>query len=320
MQKDILSPQEIEALVKGDEIAHDPSVQGKRVAPYDFRSPELLSKEKLRIFQILMEEFSKKILEFLTTQLKIAVEINIASIHQAVYKEFQEREEDTRMAVFTMDPVEGSSLLEIKTPFIKFINQALLGHVAEALPEASALTPVEEETGVFLANKFLYALKTAFAKLIDLTPNIMSIEKNPQLVFIASPEEPVIITTIRFFKGETSCDVYFCFPYIVFDSLLPYLDFKKWFFITQRKKDSEIDRLLQDNIEKIELDIVCELGIADVRLKDVLALEEGDYLKLSRPRAMPLDLKIGEAVKFKVAPGMKGRKLALKIEKVLKNF
>jgi len=315
MQKDFLSPKEIEALLQSDteETLSGQSFQGKRVVKYDFRSPELLSKEKLRIFQLLMEEFAKKLTEFFTSQLKIPVDINISSIHQTVFREFQEREEKTRMAVFTMSPLEGSSLVEIRLPLIKFVNKALLGDFPENIPQTDKITPVEEETGVFLADKFLRSLKSSFGQLIDLDCKVTSMEKNPQMVFIASPEEPVIITTVKFTRGESFSDAYFCFPFIVFDSMLPFLDFKKWFCINQRKTDRETEALLKKNVEQIEVDVVCDLGSTELSLKQLLSLEQGDFLSLNNTCRDPLDLRVGSIKKFKVKPGLKGKKIALQV-------
>ncbi|MBN2483022.1 MAG: FliM/FliN family flagellar motor switch protein [Candidatus Omnitrophica bacterium] len=312
--KDILSPKEIEDLVKGSD---DMNMGEKTVYPYDFRSPSLLSKGKLRIFQLLMEEFVSQIQSFVAAQLKIPLEVQIGDIRQSAYSQFQERNEETFMVVFNMPPLEGTSILEIKLPFIIFINQVLLGKALEKFPEPRAITPVEEETATFLAERFLYTLQESFSKLIKFNFNIISKERNPQLLFLASPDEPTVIVSVQFKLGEEVSQIDFCFPYIVFNSLLPYLDVKKWFSITQRKKDERIDKLIKDNIENIKVDLVCELGSLDLALREILHLEKGDYLCLNVDNDALLNLKIGNFKKFKVFPGISHKKVALRIEKII---
>jgi flagellar motor switch protein FliM len=314
MQDDILSPKEIEALIRNGEPQH---VKGKVVCPYDFRSPELLSKEKFRMFQLLMEEFATKLKSLLSTQFKISFEVEISSIRQSVFKEIQESRENTFMAIFNAPPLEGNALLEIQLPFILFFHQVFLGQELDTFPSARVLTPAEEETGNFLADKFLISFQEAFAKLVQFTFNIVSIEKNPKLLFLASPEEPVIMVTVQFSKQEATCEATFCMPYIVFDSLLPYLDFKKWFFIAQRKKDRETDEKIKHNIESIDVDLVCALGEVDVSLQELLELQVGDYLRLPVAKGGLLNLRVGEWKKFKVKPGKLHRKVAVKIEQVV---
>ncbi|MCM8827529.1 MAG: FliM/FliN family flagellar motor switch protein [Candidatus Omnitrophica bacterium] len=314
MQDDILSPQEIEELMK--EAPLDKGT-GKVVYPYDFRSPELLSKEKLKVFQILMEEFINKTKSFFSSQFKISLEAEISFIRQSVYREIQEGGQRTFLVIFNTPPLEGNSILEIKYPLIIFINQVLLGQELDKFPQFRLLTPVEEETGTFLAERFLLAFKEAFSKMINFSFNIVGIEKNPQLVFLASPDEPVILVTVKFIRKDTSCEVNFCFPYIVFNSLLPYLDFKRWFFITQRKKDKEIDKLLRSNIENIEIELVCELGLLDIDLKELINLEEGDYLYLNKSKDALVDIKIGDIKKFRGRVGMVDNKLGVKIEEII---
>lgn len=312
--KDILSPKEIEELVKG---SGDMNVNEKTVYPYDFRSPSLLSKGKLRIFQLLMDEFLSQVQTFVAAQLKIPLEVQLSDIRQSAYSQFQERTEETFLVVFNMPPLEGSSILEIKLPFISFINQVLLGKPLEKFPETRTITPVEEETALFLAERFLYTLQESFSKLVQFNFNITSKERNPQLLFLASPDEPTVMVTIQFKLKEEVSQVDFCFPYIVFNSLLPHLDVKKWFSLTQRKKDDRIDKLIKSNIENIKVDLVCELGSLDLSLREILHLEKGDYLCLNIDDDSLLNLKIGNFKKFKVFPGISHKKVALRIESLI---
>ena len=101
----------------------------------------LLSKEKFKIFQILMEEFSEKVRGVFSTQFKLSLEIEIESIRQAVFREVQEADEDSFLVVFNAPPLEGSSLLEIKLPFIIFFNRVLLGDALDAFPSPRLITP-----------------------------------------------------------------------------------------------------------------------------------------------------------------------------------
>ncbi|MBD3264777.1 MAG: hypothetical protein GF375_06720 [Candidatus Omnitrophica bacterium] len=313
MDKDILSSKEIEALVN---VEGERDYKGKTVYPYDFRSPEVLSREKFKIFQILMDEFCKNLREFLSSHYRLNLDAEISSIHQGAYEEIQDSDEQAFLAVFEAPPLEGHSILDIKIPFVLFFSQVILGHMPESFPSPRHLTPVEEEAGRNLAKRFLICLQEAFRKLVDFSAEIVSLEKNPKLLFLASPHEPVIMVNINFSKGDSSSEVKFYLPYIVFDSLLPYLDFKKWFFITQRKKNEATDKLIKDNIEKMEMDLVSELGSLDVTLQDLLNLEEGDYLRLNTSKDSLLDLKIGGLGKFKAKPGLVGKRIALKIEKM----
>ncbi|MBD3246377.1 MAG: hypothetical protein GF333_05135 [Candidatus Omnitrophica bacterium] len=316
MQKDILSPKEIEALVKKE----DPSyVKGKMVSPYDFRTPELLSKEKYRMFQLLMEEFANKLKSFLSTQFKVSFDMEISSIRQGVFREVQESGDQAFMVVFNTPPLEGNSLLELRIPFILFFHQVLLGKDPEKFPQPRKLTAVEEETGHYLADKFFLSFQEAFAKLVQFSYSVVSVERNPKLLFLASPEEPVILVTLQFSKKSASSEATFCFPYMMFDSLLPYLDFKKWFFIAQRKKDKITDERIRNNIEKIDIDLVCQMGEIELPLKDLLDLEEGDYLRLDRAADDLLEMTIGGHKKFEVKPGKIKGKSAVRIDKILKD-
>ncbi len=312
--KDMLSPKEIEDLMQG---AEEMNLDQKTVYPYDFRSPSLLSKGRLRIFQLLMDEFSSQIQSFIAAQLKIPLEVQISDIRQAAYRDFQERDEETFMVVFNMPPLEGASIMEIKIPFVIFINQVLLGKTLEKFPQTRTITPVEEETAAYLAERFLYTLQESFSKLVKFNFNILSQERNPQLIFLASPDEPIVIVTLQFKLQEEVSQIDFCFPYIVFNSMLPFLDVKKWFSLTQRKKDERIDKLIKDNMENIKVDLVCELGAVDLTLREILRLEQGDYLCLNIDNDALLNLKIGNFKKFKVMPGIVHKKVALRIEEII---
>jgi len=92
----ILSQQEIDSLLSGipseqPEASASPSGTGKgdkEAITFDFRLPHRLSKNQLRTFQAVHENFGETFSSYLVSRLQTTVAVNVASVDQLFYAEF----------------------------------------------------------------------------------------------------------------------------------------------------------------------------------------------------------------------------------------
>ena len=91
---DVLSQNEIDdllaALSTGEvdvtEIEEDK--REKRARKYDFSPPDKFAKDQLRTLEIIHENFSRLLNNFLSGYLRIATEVNVISTQSLIYSEF----------------------------------------------------------------------------------------------------------------------------------------------------------------------------------------------------------------------------------------
>lgn len=310
---DILSREEMDALLKEESDKKSNVHQGRTVKPYDFHTPERFSKEHLKIFQILMEDFCTRIRNHFSAHLRVEIDVSIASIKQTVFKEFLSLPSPTYIAIFSMPPLEGSAVIEIDPAFLIGILDHLLGSEKIEKTVRRELTALEAEASYGLANRVLLCFKDAFEKTVHFDTKIESLDFHPQFVVIASPNEAAVILTLEMKFGEMTGLVNLCLPYLILESLIPYLSLKKWFMFTQKKRTLALDGMLKKHLGNTKIDVVCELGSCDISIQELFSMKEGDLLLVDKDKDSLMTLKIGGIPKLQAQVGLVDRHIAARV-------
>ncbi|HIP92669.1 MAG TPA: flagellar motor switch protein FliM, partial [Thermotoga sp.] len=91
---DVLSQEEINELVQAllsgqispEQVKEEE--KEKKIKPYDFKRPSKFSKEQMRTFQMIHENFARSLSTFLSGRLRSFVDVNLSSVDQITYEEF----------------------------------------------------------------------------------------------------------------------------------------------------------------------------------------------------------------------------------------
>ena len=121
----ILSQAEIDALlstVADDSAEPEDGLGGplRRVVLYDFKHPNLISKDQMRLLENIHENFSRNFGVFLSAQLRMIVEIELLAIDQLLYSEFvMSIAPPGCLYVINMDEPSGEAIVETRIAFYK---------------------------------------------------------------------------------------------------------------------------------------------------------------------------------------------------------
>jgi flagellar motor switch protein FliM len=108
-----------------------------------------------------------------------------------------------------------------------------------------------------------------------------------------------------------------CYPVITIESLLPKLASRDLMLSetsSRKSRNKELRALLRG--AKIELEAV--LGYAELSMKEILDLQEGDIIKLNRPADDTVVVKVDGREKFIADFGVKRYRRSIKIREILK--
>ena len=83
-----------------------------------------------------------------------------------------------------------------------------------------------------------------------------------------------------------------------------------------------VDRaVLRERLAGIDVPLVAEVGNLNLAMKDVMALQPGNVIRLSGSRVGdPMVLKLGNRPKFDCRPGVVGKKLAVQITRKIEDI
>ena len=75
--------------------------------------------------------------------------------------------------------------------------------------------------------------------------------------------------------------------------------------------------VIKERLNEVYVDIIVEIGNIDIKVKDVLSLKTGDYIRLDKVKISDnYKIKIEDKVKFECRPGVVSKRMAVQIVKV----
>ncbi len=217
---DILSQEEVDALLSAVSQGNDQQVGVEAASPvltlspdlseseksmslYDFRRPDRVSKDQMRTLQNLHEGYARLFSTTLTNFLRTFVEIELVSVDQLTYSEFvMSISNPSCIYVFKMEPLEGTAIIEINPSLVFFIIDRLFGGQGRPSEQNRELTLIEQNVIHRIVERGLNDFKDVWEHVGVFSPKIEAYETNPQFVQIAPPGETVILDLSRSANAE----------------------------------------------------------------------------------------------------------------------
>lgn len=293
----------------------------KRLKVYDFRRPDKFSKDQVRTLQMIHETFARLTTTSLAAQLRSLVQVHVVSVDQLTYEEFTRSiPSPTTLGIINMDPLKGSSIIEIDPAITFSIIDRLFGGKGETLKTNRELTDIEMSVIEGILVRLLGNLRESWANMTDLRPRLGNIETNPQFVGIVPPNTMVILTTFDTKIGEVEGMINFCIPYITIEPIISKLSAQYWYSAVSNNITTEHISFIKQQINDIRLTVIAQLAETTLSFSEVSKLSEGDVIRFDTNVNADVDIYIGRNVKFKAKAGMFGSRRAVQLHEVLSSL
>ena len=327
---EVLSQSEIDALLSAissgkslDNIdTKRVEVEHRKIKIYDFKRPDKFSKDQIRTLQMMHENFARVTTTSLSAQLRTLVGIHVASVDQLTYEEFiRSVSNPSTLAMVSMDPLKGSSILEIDPSITFTIIDRLFGGPGESPKNLNReLTDIELSVMEGIIVRILGNLREAWSQVIDLRPRLGSIETNPQFAQMVSPNDMVVLITLETKVADVEGMMNFCIPYITIEPILSKLSAQYWYASVKRGSTIENLKIIKEKLQNIFVETSAELGSMQLPLSDILNLQKGDVVKFTDTKITdPVIFKVGTRKKFLCCPGISGSRMAVQLTGVMDN-
>ena len=320
---EVLSQAEIDALLNAlsDGSVDEETIKiaaPQKVRVYDFKRPNKFSKHHLHSLLNIHENFCRSLATFLAGNLHIAVESKVLSTEQITYDEFvRSLPYPTTLGIFHMNPLEGNALIEISPSLTFLMVERLLGGQGLENMKNRDLTEIERKIVQSRLGKIVRLMGDCWADIVEMSPQLVDMETNPQFTQIVAPNEMVVVLTMEVKISESKGIINICLPYIVMKPILDKLN-NLLFFSSEGKGISiEEKELIRQKIAWAKVPIKVNMGTTQITVQDLLHLECGDVIPLSKGLKEPLSVYVGDYIKFKGNPGLHGNKIAVQITEVI---
>jgi flagellar motor switch protein FliM len=317
---EVLSQSEIDALLsalssgelKPEELPKEEEKQ--KVKPYDFKSPQKFSKEHIRTLELIHDNYSRIISNYLTAQVRSNVKVKIESVEQITYEEFiHSVPNPTILTVFKMPPLSGSILFETNPQFVFQIIDVLLGGTGTGKYKMREFTDIDKNIIRHVNKGLIGNMKLAWEDVLEVEPEIEGLETNPALNQTMAPTEPVALITFSVEMNKSNTFINICIPYLSIEKVLDRLVVQYWF----QENDEELLRESRDKLKNrlnvVKVSLTGVLGSTNITVDDFLRLSVGDVVTLDNKSSSPVKLQVEDKTYYYGKPGVVGKNLGIQI-------
>ncbi len=320
----ILSQDEVDALLSAVDRGEVPDASVAVVAPaaaarravlrYNFRKPNRVSKDQVRMLHSIHETFARLYSASLTTMLRGLVEMELKTVEQLTYGEFvMALSSPTCLVIFNMDPLKGGAAFEINANLLFRMIDRLLGGSGLLPVRLRDFTEVEQVLIDRIAVRAMMDLQQAWQHAGTFAFRIAHLESNPQFVQLTAPSEVVVVVTFDMRLGEETGQLTLAFPHLLLEPVMPKLNTHRYFATAQRAVSQEEDAGLNAMVMRVQLPVRGVLAEVPVTVRRLLELAPGDVLPLGRPATTPAVVELAGIPRFTARLGESGRHKALRI-------
>ncbi|HSV70980.1 MAG TPA: flagellar motor switch protein FliM [Methylibium sp.] len=285
MNQQILSQDEVDALLQGitgeSQKLETEEVEQGAIREYKLESQERIVRGRMPTMEIINERFSRNIRVGLFNMIRRTPEVAVGSIKVQKYSAFlREIVVPTNFNIVSVRPLRGSGLIVCDPTLVFAVIDALFGGAGKfhTRIEGRDFSPTEQRVIVRLVEVITAEYKKAWSGVYPVELEYQRSEMQPQFATVAAPSEIVVTTSFTLEIGETTGTIHFCIPYATLEPIRDTL------YSATVGDSNEPDRrwvkLLTQQIQSAEVELVTELATAPATVEQLLALKPGDFIEL----------------------------------------
>jgi flagellar motor switch protein FliM len=273
-----MSQQEIDAVFKGSADAASEATPA--VAPFDFSRLDRIPKSQIRAVHALHENFSRNLSSSLSAYLRAYVSMNLVSLEQISYSEFQEGlSAPTFIAYIGLRPYDGAAVMELSPALVFTFVEMLLGGVGQSVVSPPRkVTEIEKHLMQNLLRILLQDLGEAWKNVADIRFAVQSLADEPQGLSVLAPSEAVVAIAIEVRVGSTTGMINFAIPSIFIKRLRHKFERLRRVHRAESKRRDQVH--MAELLAKTSMTLEVRLDGTPISTRDLLELESGDILML----------------------------------------
>ena len=244
----------------------------------------------------------------------MSVKLKVETVEQITYEEFiHSIQNPTVMTVFKMPPLTGNILLEMNSQLSFMIIDILLGGSGERQSFSKEFSDIDKNIMLQISTEIISNLKLAWEDILHVEPNVEGLETNPALNQTLAPNEPVALITFSVEIGKSNTFINMCIPYLSIEKVLDKFVVQQWFHGAEAELQEESRRKMEEGLQKVEVDMLVELGSTHLSVDDFLKLGIGDVIRLDNKSTSPIKILVEEEECFYGKPGNIGKYLGVAV-------
>ena len=218
---EFLRQQDIDALMQGDDHPAHARADSK-VISYSFLRPPRVPKHRRRILEVMHDRFALGLQGMLAARLRAPTDVEVTSVESLTFSEFKMVLASPCAAyVFKAgQPAGVHAIIDFSSSFALHLVDRLLGGPGQSGNLKRGLTPLEQGVVRAVAERSLRIMHDAWREQVPIEPEIVRYESDPEMLEIASPDEPILLANFEIRSGGFIGTMTTCFTMDVLDPVL----------------------------------------------------------------------------------------------------
>jgi len=307
--ENVLSQSEVNALIssvqKGSEkkAGSVPVVDEGAPRPYDLTSNDRIIRGRMPTLDILNQRLARLMRISFFNMFRKGVDVHHDATHLLKYSEFiSSVSVPACLNVFRMPPLRNTCLMSVDSALMfGLVDYVFGGAGAWYKVEGRDYSSIELRLIQQVVSMVLADLGNAWEPVIDIRPEYIRTEVNPQFAAIAAPTDVAlnIIFEVEL-EATTKGYVSLLVPYSVIEPIRPLLSSA---LQTERnQEDNHWRNAIERSVVDLDVDINVLLGETTMTVRDLVALQAGDTIRLDQDASEPVTLFIEGVPKARGSP------------------
>jgi flagellar motor switch protein FliM len=327
MSTETLSQQEIDALFSGGQTpdvaaTSEPLAQrgrGDDVQMYDFRRPNLISKDRLRALEAMYNLMCKSIESWLTARARTQIELELMGIEHFNYGEFVfSLPSPCSSFVFDIADSGQQGLIDFGRELAFFLVDRLLGGSGSPLVQDRVLTPLERMVVRIAADQFAGQLNEIWKDHIKLGLTMSRFESMPEMLRTANREDPVLVANVKVRGAGFESPLVLCLPFAVLEKFFTGYGSQRVQAGRGNARERELDRdAVEQSLRLASVPVSASFPTFSLSMHDLAHLQPGQTMATGLPHDAELNVHIGNERRFIGLPGRAGTRIAVRIKEAV---
>jgi len=287
MSDDILSQEEVDALLKGVSGDAEAVEEGEAAGADGFRAYNLASQDRIvrgrmPTMEVINERFARNFRLGLFNFTRRTPEISVGPVRLMKYAEFiRNLVVPTNLNMVHVKPLRGTALLIFDPNLVFLVVDNLFGGDGRfhMRVEGRDFTPTEQRIIQKLLDVAMEELEKAWDPVYKVDFEYIRSEMNTQFANIATPSEVVVITTFNIEIGDAGGDFHVCLPYAMIEPIRDLL------YEGMQGDRMEVDErwvnFLSNQVQSTEVKLVANFSQAEMTVRELLEMKVGDIVPLN---------------------------------------
>lgn len=294
MAEDILSQEEVDALLRGVTGESDEPAQTDdqgAVRPYDIGRQERIVRGRMPTLELINERFARLLRIGLFNFMRKNAEISIGPVRVLKYSDFiRNLVVPTNLNLVHVKPLRGTALVIMEPTLVFQVVDHLFGGSGQihTRVEGRDFTPTEQRVIHRMLSVVFDEYQKAWAPVYELAFEYVRSEMNTQFANIATPTEVVVATSFNIDLGAGGGELHVCMPYAMLEPIRDVI--YSSFQADRTEADTRWVKMLTEQIQGAEVDVIATLVRTDVTLRQIMDLQVGDVVSLDLPDTIVADV------------------------------